>query len=166
MRLPPFLRSFLLVLLISCSCSMIKSQSFKVAGATQQRWAGGVRGSGTGINYEITLIAKQASSKMSIDQLWVGNQFYEVKAGKKFTGPAPFDFKPNDTIYINATQLFPGERMPDDPDTGPEFIDIVPVNTPPPYKYKGAALIGYKLNGKRKYMPIAKIDQLPNLDYP
>lgn len=141
---------------------------FTVISATSQQWHGGVKGSGGGVNYEVNIITKLSSLQLTIDELWIGENFHETTASRQFPKTPADGFSAGDTIFLHA-----GDYHKDS--DGPEKIEGINEqkevqdtmqNTPPPYKYTGEALIGFKMNGERKYKEIAKITAKSPLFYP
>ncbi|MFH0865808.1 MAG: hypothetical protein V1904_06415 [Bacteroidota bacterium] len=141
---------------------------FTVIYATSQQWHGGVKGSGGGVNYEVSMVTKLSSLLLTIDELWIGEIFHETKASRKFPETSADGYSAGDTIFLYASDY---KKNPE----GPEHINEIneqkevqdtKQNTPPPYKYTGEALIGYKINGERKYKEIAKITVKSLLFYP
>jgi hypothetical protein len=138
-----------------------EEDGIKLVKATSQKWAGGARGSGTGTYYCFTFIASLPSNKLNIDEVWIGQKFFNAiqSSSPIFNKP---DFKANDSVFIKVNDLIPGElnRNIYSQDSVKKF------NTPPPMKYDGAALIGYLENNKRKYFVINSFKELPRLNYP
>jgi|GEM_PF-909268 len=142
---------------------------FIVLSFTLQDWHGGIKGSGGGTNYEITAVSKQSSANLIIDQLWIGQKYYEVTASKKFPASSADGFSANDTIYIHASDYHKDpnfNKNNDSVDSEKQQTTETTVNIDPPYTYTGAALIGYKLNGLRLYKTIDKIIKKAPLYYP
>jgi hypothetical protein len=134
-------------------------EDFTILIATSQDWHGGIKGSGSGTNYEICIITRQPSGLLAIDQLWVGEKFHTAQAVKKFPATSKDGFTANDTVYIHAADHC---KSPDNKDT----TATEEKNIAPPFLYKGAALIGYKIFGKRMYKTIDAIEKKPTLNYP
>ena len=153
---------FLLLICLAICCSH-KCNDFKVLEATSQKWVGGTIGSGSGINYQLTLIANQSSEKIKIDQLWVGDQYFKVTAIKKFPASEKEGFEKGDTIYIKATVAHP---RPVSPVSGEKDPTHIKPSQSPPFTYDGAALIGYELNKKRKFIIVEKIKKISSIAYP
>lgn len=152
---------FLLLICLAICCSH-KCNDFKVLEATSQKWVGGIIGAGSGINYQLTLLANQSSGKIKIDQLWVGNQYFKVTAIKKFPASEKEGFEKGDTIYINARVAHHSKNPSNEeaPHRKESFEQI------PPFSYDGAALLGYELNKKRKFIIVEKIKKISPIAYP
>jgi len=144
---------FLLLICLAICCSH-KCNDFKVLEATSQKWVGGIISAGSGINYQLTLLANQSSGKIKIDQLWVGDQYFKVTAIKKFPASEKEGFEKGDTIYINAKVAHPAPPHK-------EYFEQAP-----PFSYNGAALIGYELDKKRKFIIVEEIKKLSSIAYP
>jgi hypothetical protein len=130
---------------------------FKIISATSQKWTGGIKGAGSGINYRFTLIVSLSSQELTLDKLWIGSVFHKPRVSKKvFT--ENLNFQPKDTLFIYASDYFKSPDNPKFEDDGQKNEQEKPVvNIFPPYKYDGEALIGYTVNGKQKYKTIGKI---------
>jgi hypothetical protein len=149
--------------------AVVNYTDFIVLSFTSQDWHGGIKGSGGGTNYEITAVSKQSSANLIIDQLWIGQKYYEITASKKFPASSADGFSANDTIYIHASDYHRDSDFNKNTETvGGEKQQTTEtaVNIDPPYTYTGAALIGYKLNGLRLYKTIDKIIKKAPLYYP
>lgn len=160
------------LLLISLAiCCSHKCNDFKVLEATSQKWVGGIISAGSGINYQLTILTNQSSEKITIDQLWVGDQYFKVTAIKKFPASEKEGFEKGDTIYINARTTHPSDLRHETV----QPISTVkkegePTHIKPsqasPFSYDGAALIGYELNKKRKFIIVGKIKKISPIAYP
>lgn len=146
----------------------LSENNFDFISATSQKWQGGVKGSGRGINYVICLRALGSSSQLIIDQLWVGQTFHKISASRKFPKTSADGFSTGDTIYIFTNDYFKGSDKIEQIESGEKQNEVQEAekDTPPPYIYTGEALIGYKINGNRKYKEIAKITAKSPLFYP
>jgi hypothetical protein len=140
--------------------SFFFTKDFEVIEATYQKWSGGTPDSGTGTNYIVKMLAKSNHDKLQIDQLWVGDDFYKVEAYKQEEKSREKLFVKNDTILIKATKLI----QPNSKGVMVEKKNYE--NISKPYDYKGSALIGFKLKGKRKYKEISTLKKLKYLAYP
>ena len=155
---------FLLLICLAICCSH-KCDDFKVLKATSQKWVGGTIGAGSGINYQLTLLANQSSGKIKIDQLWVGDQYFKVTAIKKFPASEKEGFEKGDTIYISATRYFPSSQQRKNDTNQGEPTRNKPSQAPP-FSYDGAALIGYEADKKRKFIIVEKIKKISPIAYP
>lgn len=141
---------------------------FTLGYATSQRWHGGIKGSGGGINYDVSIVSLFSSAQLIIDELWIGEKFHEISASRRFPKTSADGFVAGDTIYIHASDYIKDPDVPkqvEEVDGQKETQDTLQ-NTPPPKKYTGEALIGYKINGNRKYKEIEKFSVKPALCYP
>ena len=136
------------------------AQEFEIVSATAQKWAGGQKRTGHGVYYTITLKVKKNSQRLSFDKLWVGSEFYSIKAYKHIESKNIESYNINDTIYVSARSQI---RPPDE--ENPE-VNQKTVTEAPPFEIKGAALLGYLYKGKRKYKTIDSFKELNSLFYP
>lgn len=144
------------------------TNDFSVIYATSQQWHGGIKGSGGGTNYDICIKSFHSSSQMAADELWVGEKYFEIAASRKFPLTSADGFSAGDTLYINASDYrkdADGPKLIDEGE-GQKEVQDEKQKTPPPYRYSGEALIGYKMNGTRKYKEVAIITVKQPLFYP
>jgi hypothetical protein len=142
-------------------------QEFEIIEATSQKWTGGRKETGKGINYEIKILAKKGSAKLNFEKLWIGDDYYKVKAKNTDRNKPDNTFTRNDTIRIIASSLTYTENI--DPVIEKELglkHGKQMENEKPPYKFSGAALIGYRYKGKWKYEVIRTFKELEKLYYP
>jgi hypothetical protein len=131
----------------------------KLIDAQSYSWAGGRQESGKGTNYTFKVVAGKSSDILKIDQLWIGDLYFEVKPQRQLENLSiTNEFEKNDTLIIQVNhRLLPDESNELKPAFEYEQID-------PPYQYEGKALIGYKKRGKQKYLEVKEIqNQAPKL---
>ena len=131
---------------------------FTVLEATSQKYSGGRERSGHGTRYTVKILAEKDSRKLKIDQLWIGDKYFAVKPVKDPKYRNDHDFSKNDTVFLYVKDHI----YPDMVNKKTNNETIVKL----PYKYEGAALVGYKLRNKRKYKVIKKILELEKIFYP
>ena len=131
----------------------------KVVDATSQQWAGGRYESGYGTDYKITLVAKKKSEVLTIDELWVGDDFFEVKPVKDLANRSDHTFSRKDTVYIIAGVKFK-------PDGHGKDVKEKGLIKQAPRGFNGEALLGYSYRGKRRYIEIEKFRILEKIIYP
>jgi hypothetical protein len=135
-----------------------KPSCFKVVNATKQMYVAGIKYGGKGTNYRITCIANKSSDILKIEKLWVGKDYFEVKA-IKFAGITPQEnFSAGDTIFIEASRFISGKE-------GESQESATPAPAAP-IKYKGEGLIGFRCGTKMKYRSVAKFTELPRINTP
>lgn len=128
-----------ILLVILTAVTVIQScDDIKLIDSTSQNWQGGIPGV-FGVNYRLTLIALRNSDELTVDQLWVKDEFYRVNGVKKLPARSVDGFAANDTIYIRATKV--GTKA-----------DVSGVQKPRPEGIDEDWIIGYEINGKRKYI--------------
>jgi len=162
------------LLLCLAICCVNKCNDFEIIDATSQKWVGGIRSAGSGINYQLTLLTNQSSKNINVDQLWIGDQYFKVSAIKKFPASEKEGFEKGDTIYINARIAHPRPPSPTGGETqqvkNPSNEDATlhedSLRQTPPFSYDGVALIGYELNKKRKFFIVEKIKKISPIAYP
>lgn len=130
------------------------SAEIEILSATSQKWTGGIKGSGSGVNYVFVIVVPLSLQELVIDELWIGETFHKPQISKN-ENLGNLKFQAGDTLYIYASDYF---KSPDNPklDTNeqPTEPETFVENMKPPYKYSGAALIGYTVGGERKYKTI------------
>lgn len=138
---------------------LIFGAKMKLVDSTSQEWAGGMYQSGYGTNYKITLIAKRSSEKLQVNELWIGQDYFEVHAFKNLSIRSNLSFDRKDTVYVVSSINFNSDK-------DGKMIQVKAVNKDPPIKYEGDALIGYTWKGKKKFLKINSFRKLEKLIYP
>lgn len=131
----------------------------KLIDASSQEWAGGIYEAGYGTNFKITLLAKGNSEKLQVSDLWVGEEYYAVKAVKNLARRNDLEFDKKDTVYITAGFTFK-------PDKDERYIKNLGKQKPVPKAYDGVALLRYFWKGKEKYLEIDELKKLEKIIYP
>lgn len=131
----------------------------KVLEATSQEWAGGRQESGFGTRYVIHLQAKRSSDKLEIDQIWIGENYFDIKELRSPQYKKLSSFSRGDTLTVNVGVKY---QVLDNGKT--QQIDGT--SKEPPKAFSGAALLGYRFKGKRKYIEIETFKQLEKIIYP
>jgi hypothetical protein len=147
------LTSFIGLIILFCGVKV------KLVDATSQEWYGGRYESGKGTDYVLTLKAKGSSDKLIIDELWVGEDYYEVKAVKNRAKRSDLSFEKRDTIFVTA-----GKKLK--PNENGELVKVSGKNVKAPKDFSGAALLAYTWKGKRKYLEITELRVLEKIIYP
>ncbi len=147
------------------SKNTLTSDDFTILSATSRKWTGGIKGSGSGINYQFLLLANYSSSELIIDQLWIDTTFHEIQV-KKFRFYNIATFSKNDTLIIYANDYFASPDRPKFSEEEKQTEVSEKANIKPPYNYASAALVGYKIKGVRKYATVSGIKKLAALNHP
>lgn len=133
-----------------------------VLDATRRCWSGGIAGR-HGCDYTFSILFKPAGAAIVPEKIWVDGQ--EV----------PLLLKAKDGMQANVSLTRSARGLQLDIAAGSSFDDgnMYPSpddkTKPKPVlrKYNGAALLAYKLNGKRKYFTVKKITvEHPPVSYP
>lgn len=132
---------------------------FAIVESTSQQYAGGREKSGYGTRYNIKLLALKDSKKLKIDQLWIGEVYFDVKPIKDPKRRNDHEFSKNDTIFLYVKHHIHTDEEMKKRQKDKKIVKL-------PYKYEGAALIGYKIRNKRKYKIIKKFTELEKVFYP
>lgn len=138
---------------------MCDRPTVKVIDATSQSWHGGVKGSGRGVNYRVSVIVGKDSDVLSFDSLWVGDRGYPVQASRPHPFTSADGFHKNDTVTIYASM-----HQAANPDG-----DLIPLPVPSkgaPVSYEGDALLSFKVKQKQFYVVVKEFRRLEQLDYP
>ena len=131
----------------------------KLGEATSQEWAGGIYEAGYGTNFKVTLIAKGSSEKLQVSDLWIGEDYFSVKAVKNLAKRNDLEFSRKDTLYVTAGFTFK-------PDKDGKYIKKMGDQKTVPHEYDGVALLGYTWKGKLKYIEIDELKKLQKIIYP
>lgn len=148
-----------LVVAVLVSIILLFGAKMKMVDSTSQEWAGGIYESGYGTNYKITLIAKGGSEKLQVNEFWIGQDYFEVKAMKNLAKRSDLSFARKDTIYIVSSINFK-------PDNNGTMVQVKPMKKDPPVDFEGDALLGYTWKGKKKFLEIECFRKLEKLIYP
>ncbi|MCK5820571.1 MAG: hypothetical protein KAH17_01750 [Bacteroidales bacterium] len=151
------MKAFITVVFVSLI--FLFGAKMKLIDSTSQEWAGGIYESGYGTNYKATLIAKGGSEKLQVNELWIGKDYFEVKAMKNLAKRSDLSFVRKDTIYIVSSINFK-------PDTDGAMVQVNSIKKDPPKSFKGDALLGYTWKGKKKYLEIKSFRKLEKLIFP
>lgn len=157
---------FIILIFSTLMSVAVFSQEFQIVEATSQKWAGGRKESGQGINYQLKIITKKSSDKLSFEKLWVDTSFYILKTRNLKNKAKDNSFAKNDTIGIFARKIVSKEMNPGLEDEMDLDNNHNLTYEQAPYQFKGAALIGYKYKGKWKYKVIDVFKELEKLNYP
>ncbi len=129
------------------------NQPVRLLSATEQKWTPGVQSGGGGTEYYFSI--KIVSAKTIVfDSVWIGDQVFSsfvTRQKASITGES-FLYQKGDTVVVRVSAL--KNRI------HKETI------SKPLTKCKGPALIGYLINGKRKYICVEKITQKPAIHLP
>ena len=149
-----------LLFIFLCIFGWFSSTPFEVVDATSQFSAGGRAESGTTTTYTFKILANQNSDKLSIDEIWIDTTYFKAQPYKQ-NPDLSFNqtWEKGDTLFLKVSK----RSIPDEKGNLKDFNGPTKVL---PYKYKGKALIGYTLKGKRKYMIVSEIKTLPRAYYP
>ena len=131
----------------------------KLLEATSQEWAGGIYESGYGTNFKVTLIAKGNSEKLQVSDLWIGEDYFSVKAVKNLAKRNDLEFSRKDTLYVTA-------GFTHKPDKDGKYLRKMGEQKVVPHEYDGVALLGYTWKGKTKYIEIYELKKLEKIIYP
>jgi len=131
----------------------------KIVDSTSQEWAGGRYESGYGTDYIITLLAKAGSEKLQVNELWIGENYFEVSAVKNLARRSDLSFVKKDTIYIVSSITYK-------PDDNGNMVQTKALKKEPPVEFEGAALLGYTWKGKKKFLKIKSFRKLEKIIYP
>lgn len=143
------------ILGILICCLGGKVQSVK---STSQEWVGGLRESGYGTDYKVTVKVKAGSDELVFGDLWVDS----VRMKVRLSDPASQQvksFKKGTTLILSAGLTYrPG---PDD-----RVALAGAERNPPPVNFKGKGLLAYTYKGRQLYMEITGFEKLEKIIYP
>jgi len=148
-----------LIFIILFSAPCFTTKDFKIIEATSQEFLGGIPEAGYGTNYNLIILAQKNSQKLTIDQMWIGNKFFEVKAKKKDHAPNDYSFARNDTIILSFSDITKTNKE------GEIISKVLEKKPDPPYGFQGVALIGFTLKDKRKYKEVPAFRKLEKQVY-
>lgn len=137
----------------------VPAAKLRLLSANSQIFRGGAVGSPSGTSYKFVVIASASDAILKIDQLWIGQEYFEVKVYNQKNGTTTFSKK--DTLEIVAKKFNPNDvQLNNQKQPNP------PAQIAVPCKYKGMALLSYQQGKKRKYLSIKKIETQAPLNHP
>ena len=130
-----------------------KKKYFKLLSAISENWTAGIPSGGSGTEYYVK-IKIITTEKIVFDTLWINNTAFETFISKESTSVSdkPIQYSKGDIITVRATEL--------------KNQNIKPATVIPPIKYNGAALIGYRINGKQEYFTVTEIKKQSSRNRP
>ncbi len=138
-----------------------KKETLVIVKSTSQKFAGGARGSASGIIY-IFYAKLNSDAKIQIDQIWVGGNFLERIAILPQNNES---YKRGDTIQIQGRFIRPRKLEGLSEVENLQRDSLQKQNSLPIVKYTGEALIVATIKGKKKNIIINKIEALEPLNY-
>ncbi|MBK9478841.1 MAG: hypothetical protein IPP56_13330 [Bacteroidetes bacterium] len=142
---------FLSVMVVNAA---ITDKKLKCSSASSQQFSGGAAGSPSGVRYVFNIVAIASSENLVIDQSWIKNEYHDVIVYNKKNGGAVFS--KNDTLVITVSTYTTGTFQLNNQQVTENAKQLAI-----PCEYKGDALLGYTIGGKRKYLIVKKIVALP-----
>lgn len=138
-------------MLTICTLTLIyltyfKYRHIKVVKATAKKFILHTHSDKHDINYRIEFIVKKSSEKMKIDELWIDRKLYKFKITREASPEHVGVFDEKESLKIDAYEM---------------VEDHISSTLNPPRKFNGAAMIGYWINDKKKYLSVSKIEFLP-----
>jgi hypothetical protein len=131
----------------------------QVLKSTSQDWLGGLRESGYGTDYRITVKVKAGSDQLQFEDLWVGNLHMKVRTMTDPANPKEKSFSKGSQVTLKAGIIFrPG------PDEKMALLGADSI--PKPFNFKGGGLLGYSWKGKKTYLVITEFSELERIIYP
>jgi hypothetical protein len=127
-----------------------KDNSFTLQRATSQSWTAGIPSGGSGTEYYFD-IKITSSKEILFDSVWINNKSFPIFLSRADQGVSsdPVKFVNGDNITLRVSDITNSSKV-----TSP---------TKPPVANTGAALVGYKVNGKQVYYIIKEIEKLPSV---
>jgi hypothetical protein len=118
-----------------------KYRHIKILKATAKKFVRHAHNEEGDINYRIEFIVKKSSEEMKIDELWIDRKLYKFKITRETSHDHVGNFNVLENLKIDAF----------------EVADESASSTPP-RKFNGAAMIGYWVKNKKKYLSVNKIE--------
>ncbi|MCF6185571.1 MAG: hypothetical protein L3J56_13300 [Bacteroidales bacterium] len=138
-------------------------KKFELIKATSQKWHGGIKGSGYGTYYELTIVPNSNSDNLVFDKLWIGKDYFDVQCFQKGKKMRNNLFAKGDTVTIRVNKA--NNKYKPMPFITKEGNTVIQKELPP-INYKGAALLSYVYKKKRKYYEINKFTVSEPVFYP
>lgn len=131
----------------------------QVVKSTSQEWVGGLRESGYGTNYKLTIKVNAGSGQLQFEDLWVGDTHMKVRV---VADPAN---QPGNS-FIKGSQVTLQAGITIRPDEQGKITLTADESLKKPFNFKGEGLLGYTYNGHKAYLIIAEFEKLKKIIYP
>jgi hypothetical protein len=159
---------FVLVLLgvVASLSSDCHAQKISMVSSTERHWSGGIAGH-RGVNYTFSIRFEAFRNAPEPDTIWIGNEPIPILIkGAEPNRP----FNTTITRFSKSVQfdISAGTAKDDYADRYAPYSGKKEEEKPqPPIEYHGAAMISYKVDGKKRYYVINKImHKYPPVNYP
>jgi len=149
------MRKLIYIIIVLFATSLFAQKDIILLHATKQWWAGGAAGSGTGIKYNISIETPYGADTLALDTLWVGDHYYKVSS--IYSGNIYSEKFKAGNIQFVASYHYDGYGSTRTADYN---------KLTPPYKYKGEALLKYRINNEVKYLEIDSLAEKRPIAYP
>ena len=129
------------------------NEYFTLLSAKSEIWTAGTIGGGSGIDYYFK-VKINTTEIILFDSAWINNYSFKIFISKETTSISnePVNYYKGDNIILRISDL--------------KNQNTKIVNSIPPIKFKGSALIRYTVNSKRKYFVIKEIKKQTQLNLP
>ncbi|MDD4646419.1 MAG: hypothetical protein PHY99_10575 [Bacteroidales bacterium] len=148
-----YLSIFLLSMMLCCG------EKVRVVESTAQEWVGGLRESGYGTEYVITVKVKAGSEQLQFEDLWAGENHLKVRVIVDPKNLKEKSFKKGSLITVRAGLTIrpdaEGQMKPANTDSSEK-----------PLNFTGEGLLGYSYKGQKAYLEISEFKKLEKLIYP
>lgn len=142
---------FSIILFVLCCSFCKKSNIIKLVAANSEKWTSGIQGGGSGTEYyfKFKILSKE---NVEFDSLWIDKKGFKsyVENNKSTVSESPIVFTMNDTITLRVS----------------ESQKVSYYTSVSPIKYKGRALLRYKVKGNSHYLTIKEIKSIESLNRP
>ena len=126
--------------------TFFKYRHIKVVKATAKKFIRHAHSDDQTINYRIEFIVNRSSDDMKIDELWIDRKLYKFRITRITSKELISSFDEKESLKIDAH----------------EIVDDVETSAlRPPHRLSGAAIIGYWIGDKKRYLSVNKIEFLP-----
>ena len=117
-----------------------KYRHFKIVKATSRKWI--TTKKGDVITYRIQIVTKKNSAELKVDELWIDNKRFKVRAISKESNAPAKHFAEKEMLYLEA------ERET----KNISYEEMAPAN-------RAKVSLGYMINNKRKYLSIKGFEE-------
>jgi hypothetical protein len=131
----------------------------QVIKSTSQEWVGGLRESGYGTDYKLTIKAKAGSDQLQFEDLWVGDVHMKVRVSTDPANLQNTSFKKGSLVSVKAGITFR-------PDAEGQIKLSSADSAKKPFNFNGEGLLGYTYKGHKAYLEIAEFKKLEKIIYP
>jgi hypothetical protein len=147
------------LLVFVAALAVIPCGKVKLVRSVSQEWVGGLRESGYGTDFRVTLRAGAGSDKIAFEDLWVGEYHMKPIVQGDYRHPGSTAFSKGDTLMVRAGFTIHPDAPEKERLRGADFL-------PRPANFNSSGLLVYRIGSRRYYLKIKEFTSLEKIIYP